>query len=64
MSDNKVVELESLNIEDLDVEELERRIEMSAAMPTAMAWVCSCESGKLCDNNVCSEICSSVIAPT
>lgn len=64
MSDNKKNdEMESLNIEGLDVEELERRIEMAAALPSAMGWICSCDSGKLCDTQVCSEICSEVIAP-
>lgn len=62
VSEKKFDEVESLNIEDLDVEELERRIEMAAALPSAMGWICSCDN-KLCDNNVCSSVCTSV-APT
>lgn len=63
MSKKKNDEVESLNIEDLDVEELERRIEMAAALPSPMGWICSCDSSKLCDNNVCTDICTEVIAP-
>ncbi|MDQ3712766.1 MAG: hypothetical protein M3388_11190 [Acidobacteriota bacterium] len=32
------IEFEFLNIEDLDVQELENRLEMSAAAPSAGAW--------------------------
>lgn len=45
-------ELDSLNLEDLDVEELEARLELSIATPSAAPGVCT---GKECDNcNNCS----------
>jgi len=48
----EVFEIESLNIDQLDVEELEQRIELSAGVPTEMGWVCSCD-------NECNGLCTS-----
>lgn len=36
-----MLEIESLNIEDLDVQDLERRIELAAAVGTDGLW-CDC----------------------
>ncbi len=38
----KAVEIRSLNAADLDVEELESRLEMAAAVPNADCWVNVC----------------------
>jgi len=48
-------EIESLNVDQLDVEELEQRIELSAGVPTEMGWTCSCDSE--C-NSLCTSYCS------
>ena len=37
---NKLNEITSLNVEALDVEELERRLEMATAEVSAAAWIC------------------------
>lgn len=50
-------EISSLNIEDMDVEELEQRLEMSLADPLAAA-------GIWCDTNCGSYSVSSEPAPT
>ncbi len=38
MKDEKLLEIESLNAEDLDVEDLERRIELAAAVGADGLW--------------------------
>lgn len=43
MKDEKILEIESLNTEDLDVEDLERRIELAAAVGAEGLW-CNCNS--------------------
>lgn len=47
MKDKIVYEIESLNIEDLDLEELENRMELAAANLTDLAWIvdpCDCNA--------------------
>ncbi len=41
MKNEKILEIESLNTEDLDVEDLERRIELAAAVGAEGLW-CNC----------------------
>lgn len=36
-------EIRSLNLDDLDVVDLEQRIELASAVPTEMAWGCDCD---------------------
>lgn len=55
------LEIESLNASDLDLEELERRIEMAILVPSELGWLCGCnnECGNcpnLCD--LCTSLCS------
>lgn len=38
--ENNLAEITSLNVEALDVEELERRLEMATAEVSAAAWIC------------------------
>ena len=45
-------EITSLNVEALDVEELERRLEMAAADVSAEAWICGT------NDNTCSPVCT------
>lgn len=37
---DKVMEIASLNLDALDVEELERRLEMASAEVSSAAWIC------------------------
>jgi hypothetical protein len=48
MKDKLVGEIESLNIEELDVEALESRMELAAANLADMAWMCGTDT---CDCN-------------
>lgn len=53
-----VREMTSLNIEELDVQELERRLEMAAVGGVAAdTWVCigNCGDCEDCGGNYCSE---------
>jgi hypothetical protein len=45
-----LMEIESLNIENLDVEELERRIELASGMPIDLGLWCDC-NGNSCSCN-------------
>ncbi len=47
MEDEKHLEIENLNAEDLDVEDLERRVELAAAVGADSVW-CNAD----CGNNV------------
>ena len=61
-------EIESLNIEDLDVQELERRLELAAGLPLDMGWTCDCDNhtcspdcgcnNYTCTDNTCSTLCN------
>ncbi|CAM2064769.1 hypothetical protein SCOR_05310 [Sulfidibacter corallicola] len=53
---DKELEIESLNLDELDVEELERRLEMSSALgsiSTAALW-CGTDCGVNCGVDDCS----------
>lgn len=47
-SEKREFEIEVLNADGLDVEELEKRIEMSAAVPAQMGWTCDCDGVCTC----------------
>lgn len=40
-------EIENLNLDEIDVEELEKRLEL--AVGTAAAWSCECDGLKQCE---------------
>lgn len=81
MSDKKLLlepfEIASLNIESLNVEELEQRLEMALGVPVEYAWVCGCDgcyqwSGPCecnsfipcqCNGYTCSTLCTSYYEP-
>lgn len=44
-------EIESLNLDSLDVEELERRLEMSTGDMVSAAWICGT------NDNTCQPVC-------
>ena len=48
-------ELIPLNLRDLDVEELERRLEMAAAPISPDGWVCDCDGE--CGQKTCGGRC-------
>lgn len=52
-----VFEIESLNVDQLDVEELEQRIELSTGVPTEMGWTCDCD-GNCTNCQHCSTLCT------
>jgi len=53
----EVFEIESLNVDQLDVEELEQRIELATGVPTEMGWVCDCDGNcTLCQH--CTTLCT------
>lgn len=67
MKDKLVCEIESLNVEDLDVEALESRMELAAANLTDLAWMCGtdtcgcnvyCAIDCNCDGNTCDTLCT------
>ena len=45
-------EITSLNVESLDVEELERRLEMATGEMTTAAWICGT------NENTCNPVCT------
>lgn len=53
----EIPEVESLNVDGLDVEELERRIELASAVPTELAWTCSSDCGDDCACCLCETYC-------
>lgn len=59
-------EIESLNVDDLDIEELERRIELASAMPMLPdGWICGADCGSACGANCgsnCVGLCSALCA--
>lgn len=52
--DSPLRELESLNADELDIEELERRIEMASTLPDGFAWICGADCGNNCIGNCTS----------
>lgn len=44
--DQKPTEIETLNLDDLDVEELEQRLELAAA-----SYICDCGTNTSCGSN-------------
>lgn len=50
-----VFEIETLNAESLDVRELERRFELSTAVPAEMGWTCDCDCA--CAEGCCDTLC-------
>ncbi|CAM2064768.1 hypothetical protein SCOR_05305 [Sulfidibacter corallicola] len=63
MEKKKELEIENLNMDDLDVEELERRLEMSSALgtvTTAALW-CGADCGNLCGVDDCSCLGNAVV---
>lgn len=60
---NDPPEMESLNADDIDVEELERRIELSGLSADPMAWVCGADCGENCIAN-CSTLCGALVCDT
>jgi hypothetical protein len=62
-------EMESLNADDLDIEQLERRIELAGLSMDPMAWVCGADGncGVNCDANCvgdCSTLCGALVCDT
>ena len=55
----EIREIESLNVDGLDVEELERRIELASAVPTELAWTCSSDCPDDCLCCLCVSDCPS-----
>jgi hypothetical protein len=61
-------EIECLNIENLDVEELEQRLELTSGAVTPMGWICDCDhytcpsfcgcNGYTCTTFTCDYDCS------
>lgn len=41
------LEIESLNADELDIEELEQRIELAPASPDPFGWICGVDCGSL-----------------
>jgi len=52
--DEKSLEIESLNLEEMDVHELEKRLELSLAGGMDAAWSC-CSDGGSCPNLSCCD---------
>lgn len=50
---NPPTDIESLNADDLDIEELERRIELAGLTADPMGWLCGADCGNNCVGNVC-----------
>ena len=61
-------EIVSLNLEDLDVQELEQRLELAIGMPITDAWVCNkncdvkcdCHGYDPCGTDICGAECTSL----
>ena len=57
-------ELISLNFEDLDVGELERRLELTATLPQSTDWCyqyeppCGCDGAYTCPSDNCPSYCT------
>lgn len=47
----KAEEIESLNVDDLDIEELERRVELASTVPLADLYDCGTNCGANCGSN-------------
>lgn len=61
----KIPEIENLNLEDLDVKELERRLEMSTLENVESGWINTCPSKGSCPGlvppNPCPTDCNQLI---
>jgi len=53
----EIPEMQSLNVDGLDVGELERRIELASAVPSELAWTCSSDCDDCCLCCLCESDC-------